>query len=74
VLKASKIEIGSSMALAIEHKSGNAFVIGINTKGELGVGDQEVRKSFFKIEELNNKVIEEVAIGKSGFVVAIGSL
>ena len=43
-LKVKKIEIGPSMALAIEKQSRIAYVIGINKNGELGVGDTDIRK------------------------------
>lgn len=48
--------------------------MGINSKGELGFGDNINRKSFVMIEELSDKVIEETAIGKNGFTIAISSL
>lgn len=43
-LSVVKIEVGPSMALAIERETNAAFVIGINQKGELGVGDTKIRK------------------------------
>jgi len=48
--------------------------MGLNAKGELGLGDEEMRKEFVLNEELSDKFIEEVAIGKGGFVIAIGQL
>lgn len=41
-------------------------------RGELGLGDQESRKTFTILNELQDKHIEMVALGKGGFVVAIG--
>jgi peptide subunit release factor RF-3 len=40
------------MALTIENLSKKGFVIGINNKGELGIGDTNTRKSFTKIDDL----------------------
>jgi hypothetical protein len=60
------------MAVAIESKSRRAYVIGTNVRSELGVGDNQARKSFVHIDEIRSKQLEMLAIGKSGFVVAIG--
>jgi alpha-tubulin suppressor-like RCC1 family protein len=55
-LKVSSIEIGQSLAFAIEHKTKTAYVIGTNQLGELGLSkededsnaniDRESRKTF----------------------------
>jgi hypothetical protein len=60
------------MAVAIEKRSKRAFVIGTNVRNELGVGDSNARKSFVQIEEIKDKSLDLVAVGKSGFIVAIG--
>lgn len=72
--KFDNIEVGPSMAVAIEHKTRKPFVIGTNQKYELGLGDADIRKSFTPLDELIDKQIENVGLGKSGFVVAIGQL
>jgi hypothetical protein len=33
-----------------------------------------MKKSFIAVEELRDKVIEELAVGKSGFAVAVGAI
>jgi hypothetical protein len=71
-LKVERIEIGASMAVAIERRSRRAYVIGTNVRSELGVGDNNARKSFVSVDEIKDKYIDLVAVGKSGFVVAIG--
>ena len=73
-LKVKDIQIGLSMAVAIEATTQTAYVIGINQKSELGLGDKETRKSFTILEELNDKALELVAVGKSGYVIAIGQI
>ena len=71
------------MALAIEHKTKLPFVIGTNQAGELGLSkedgegahlDRDQRKTFIVQEALKEKPLEMAAIGKSGFVLAIGKL
>jgi hypothetical protein len=49
-------------------------VIGTNAKSELGLGDNNSRKSFVAVDEIADKQIENIAVGKSGFIVAIGLL
>ncbi len=61
------------MAIAIT-PSGQTHAIGTNIKGELGLGDTEIRNQFTRIGDLANKELENIAIGKSGFAVAIGNL
>ena len=73
-LKVDQIEIGGSMAVAIEKRSRRAYVIGTTVRNELGVGDTNARKSFVSIDDIKDKQIELVAVGKSGYVVAIGQL
>ncbi len=74
-MKISRVEVGPSMALALDAETSRAYAIGINATGELGVGDKNVRKTFVKVDELGDKTIEEVSVGKnSGFVVAIGAI
>lgn len=46
-------------------------VIGINAKGELGLGDYDQRKTFCVQQEIRDKRIRQCAIGKSGFVIAL---
>ncbi len=43
------------MAVAIESKSRRAYVIGTNVRSELGVGDNQARKSFVHIDEIRSK-------------------
>lgn len=73
------------MALAIEHKTRIPFVIGTNQMGELGLSkddeggqammiDKDSRKTFITQEALKEKPVEMAAIGKSGFVLAIGNV
>lgn len=80
-LKVHSIEVGLSMALAIEHKTKAPFVIGTNQYGELGLSkeednlilDKDSRKTFTLQESLKDRPVEMAALGKSGFVVAIGN-
>ena len=46
-------------------------MIGVNAKGELGLGDVEQRKTFCILSELTEKKIKVAAVGKSGFVIAL---
>lgn len=72
------------MAFAIEYKTKIPFVIGTNQSGELGLSkedsledtfiDKESRKTFLIQEALKEKPVEMVAVGKSGFVLAIGKV
>jgi alpha-tubulin suppressor-like RCC1 family protein len=73
-MQIDSIEVGSSLAVAIEKHSKRAYILGINSAGELGTGDKEVRQSFVVNEELSDKEIEIIGVGKSGFVVAIGQI
>eukprot|EP00347_Sterkiella_histriomuscorum_P024388 403331293 len=73
-LKIKSIEIGEQLAVAIDQNSQNAFIIGTNARGELGLMDQTARKSFVLIEEISEKQIELISVGKSGYVVAIGQI
>lgn len=73
------------MAFAIEHKTQVPYVIGTNQNGELGLSkedegdvpgviDRDSRKTFTVQEALKDKPVDLVAIGKSGFVLAIGKI
>ena len=71
------------MAFALEHKTQLPYVIGTNQQGELGLSkdddapgviDREPRKTFSIQEALRDKPVELVAIGKAGFVLAIGKV
>ena len=59
------------MAVLVEKKKGVSFVIGVNQQGELGLGDRNQRKTFCVQESLKEIKIKNVAIGKSGFAIAI---
>ncbi|CDW79837.1 UNKNOWN [Stylonychia lemnae] len=73
-LKVKSIEIGETLAVAVDQKTQNAFIIGTNAKGELGLLDQQARKSFVLVDEISDKSIELISVGKSGYVVAIGQI
>lgn len=70
------------MAFAIEHKTKMAFVIGTNQGGELGLSkedegqliDTEQRKVFTVQDALKEKPVEMAALGKAGYVLAIGAV
>lgn len=59
------------MALIIDKEKNQPCVIGVNTKGELGLGDTVQRKTFTVQSELRKKKLMQCDIGKSGFVVAV---
>lgn len=59
------------MAMLIDIENQQPCVIGVNAKGELGLGDREQRKTFCVLNELREKKIKYCDIGKSGFVIAI---
>jgi|TARA_B110000285_G_scaffold223285_1_gene278568 hypothetical protein len=59
------------MAMVIDKDSQQACVIGVNAKGELGLGDTDTRKTFCVQHELRDKKIKQCSIGKSGFIVAL---
>jgi hypothetical protein len=59
------------MAMLIDRDSMQPCVIGINAKGELGLGDYEQRKTFCVQNELRDKRIKFCDIGKSGYAIAI---
>jgi alpha-tubulin suppressor-like RCC1 family protein len=82
-LKVSSIQIGHSLAFAIEHKTHRPFIIGTNQAGELGLSkddndskliDCEARKTFIVQEALKERSVQLVGVGKSGFVLAIGKV
>ncbi len=84
-LKVSTIEIGQSLAMALEHKTKTAYVIGTNQLGELGLSkedeenqtaviDKESRKTFVEQEALKEKPVELIGVGKAGYVLAIGRI
>ena len=61
------------MAILIEKRKGTAFVIGVNQKGELGLGDTNQRKTFCVQDSLKGASLKQTAIGKSGFVVVVSN-
>ena len=69
--KVSQVALGATMALLIEKESHRSFVIGVNAKGELGLGDKKQRKTLESLGELRDKELNYAAIGRSGFVVAL---
>ncbi len=81
-MRVDSIHVGQSLALALEHQSHIPYVIGTNQNGELGLSKEEEgplvdkgsRKTFVMQEALKEKPVEMVAIGKSGFVLAIGKV
>lgn len=84
-LKVSTIEIGQSLAMALEHKTKTAYVIGTNQLGELGLSkedeenqtaviDKDSRKTFVEQEALKEKPVELIGVGKAGYVLAIGRI
>ena len=46
------------MAVLVDKEGGQANVIGVNAKGELGLGDKEQRKTFQLLGELRDKRIK----------------
>jgi hypothetical protein len=58
------VSIGPSMAVVIEKESLKPWVIGVNANGELGLGDNNQRKTFCELGELKGKRIRQCAIGK----------
>ena len=69
--KVETAAMGPTMAIVVEKESGQPCVIGINAKGELGLGDTETRKTFCVQQELRDKRIRQCSIGKTGYIVAI---
>jgi len=69
--KVHDLAVGPSMAMLIDAETLQASVIGINARGELGLGDNEQRKIFTVICELSEKRIKQASVGKSGFMIAI---
>ena len=65
------VAIGPTMALLVDKETQQPCVIGVNAKGELGLGDLEQRKTFCVLNELKDKKIRSACIGKSGFVIAL---
>lgn len=63
--------VGPTMALLIEDLTLQTFVIGVNSRGELGVGDKKQRKALTFVNDLKGKKLNNAAIGKSGFVIAL---
>ena len=57
------------MLIDIENRQ--PCVIGVNAKGELGLGDNVQRKTFCVLNELKEKRVSQCDIGKSGFVIAL---
>jgi len=70
-LQVKDVAIGATMALLIEEQTLQSFVIGVNAKGELGLGDKKQRKTLSILNEIQDKRISKAAIGRSGFVIAL---
>ena len=66
----SKFSVNSPFAIAIE-KSGKVYSWGSNTLGQLGHGDQRVRKLPTQIQSLKRKTITQLSIGHN-YVVMLG--
>ena len=45
------------MAMLIDIENQQPCVIGVNAKGELGLGDREQRKTFCVLNELREKIL-----------------
>lgn len=69
--KVETAAMGPTMAMVVDKETKQACVIGINAKGELGLGDNETRKTFCVQQELREKKIRQCDIGKNGFVIAV---
>jgi len=54
-LQIEKVDVGPSMAIGIQSESSLAFTIGINSIGQLGLGDYEMRKTFTMVEEIRDR-------------------
>lgn len=65
-----KFSTNSPFAVALE-KSGKVYSWGSNTLGQLGHGDQRVRKLPTQIQSLKRKTINKMSIGHN-FVVMLG--
>lgn len=59
------------MALLVDLGNQQPCVIGVNAKGELGLGDMDSRKTFCVLNEIRDKKIKCCDVGKSGFVIAL---
>ena len=59
------------MALLVDKENNQPCVIGVNAKGELGLGDTKQRKTFCVLSDLKEKRLKQCDVGKSGFVIAI---
>ena len=44
--KVQSVALGPTMAMVVEQNTMQPCVIGINARGELGLGDSETRKTF----------------------------
>lgn len=66
----SKFSTNNPFAIAIE-KNGKVYSWGSNTLGQLGHGDQRVRKLPTQIQSLKRKTINQMSIGHN-FVVMLG--
>jgi hypothetical protein len=69
--RAEAVAMGPTMAMVVDKDTKQPCIIGINSNGELGLGDRETRKTFCIQQELRDKRIKMADIGKSGFVIAI---
>ena len=59
------------MALLVDLENQQPCVIGVNAKGELGLGDTDSRKTFCVLNEIRDKKIKQCDAGKSGFMIAV---
>ena len=69
-IQISRFSTNNPFALAIE-KNGKVYSWGSNTLGQLGHGDQRVRKLPTQIQSLKRKAIKQLSIGHN-FVVMLG--
>lgn len=69
--KVDAAAVGPTMALVVDQETKQPCVIGINAKGELGLGDSQTRKTFCILPELREKRIKQCSVGKTGFVIAL---
>ena len=59
------------MALLVDLENQQPCVIGVNAKGELGLGDTDSRKTFCVLNEIRDKKIKQCDAGTSGFMIAL---
>lgn len=56
--KVAEVAVGPTMALLVDRDNHQPCVIGVNARGELGLGDCEQRKTFQVLTELKHKRIK----------------